>query len=321
MQLRFDRPFEATRVVLRRITAHDQHHVGILHVDPAVGHCTASECGPQTGDRRTVSNPGLRFEIAEPHAAHGFYGKKVQLIGISAAADPTDCFQTIDGVAVLIFLDERGVACFLGPARNLIDGLIPRDVVPAIRTGTSHLWLQQATIVDDFLLERSAFGTQCAPIDRSIRIAFHMDDLRDRVLRFIAKGVNDHATAYRTVWTDTARLGGTLNLQPLCLCIDRSEVESEDTNTRASDQSGLNEGSSGDIHNTYLRQTDFRVTIFQRGSVEGGGVTGVRLGPSTIKVNLFLPRIYAAEINHKPIKLSSIFVYPCSRAQRSSGAA
>src|ERR1043165_7795584 len=121
MQLRFNRPLEATRVVLSRIATHDQHHVRILDVDPAVGHRAASECGPQTGDRRTVSNPGLRFEVADPHAAHGLYGYKVQFISVSAAADPTDCFQTIDGVAVLIFLDERGVARLLGPASDFID--------------------------------------------------------------------------------------------------------------------------------------------------------------------------------------------------------
>src|SRR4029078_11075560 len=84
MQLRFNRPLEATRVVLSRIATHDQHHVRILDVDPAVGHRAASECGPQTGDRRTVSNPGLRFEVADPEAAHGLYGEKNQLIRVSA---------------------------------------------------------------------------------------------------------------------------------------------------------------------------------------------------------------------------------------------
>src|SRR5687768_3351840 len=200
MQLRFNRPLEATRVVLSRIATHDQHHVGILDVDPAVGHRAASEGGPQTGDRRTVSNPGLRFEIAEPHAAHGFYGEKIQLICVSAAADPTDCFQTIDGIAVFIFFDEGGVARLLGPASNLVDCLVPRDVFPMIGAGTSHLWCRQATRVNDFLLKRRTFRTQCAAIDRMIGISFDVDDLRYRVLRFVAQRVNDYATAYRAVW-------------------------------------------------------------------------------------------------------------------------
>jgi hypothetical protein len=64
-------------VVLGWIAAHNQHHVGVLDVDPAVGHRAASEGGPQTGDRRTVSNPGLRFEIADPQAAHGLDGEEI----------------------------------------------------------------------------------------------------------------------------------------------------------------------------------------------------------------------------------------------------
>jgi hypothetical protein len=35
-------------MVFRRIAAHDQQHVGILHVDPAVGHRPASESWSQT---------------------------------------------------------------------------------------------------------------------------------------------------------------------------------------------------------------------------------------------------------------------------------
>ena len=42
------RPLESARMVLGWITAHDQHHVGILHVDPAIGHGPAPESWSQT---------------------------------------------------------------------------------------------------------------------------------------------------------------------------------------------------------------------------------------------------------------------------------
>ncbi len=71
MDLGFNRPLEAARMVFGWIPAHDQHHVGVLDVDPAIGHCAASECGPQTGDRWAVSNPSLVFQVADPQAAHG----------------------------------------------------------------------------------------------------------------------------------------------------------------------------------------------------------------------------------------------------------
>src|SRR5436190_6395887 len=120
MKLCFDRPLEATWVVLSRIATHNQHHVGVLDVDPAVGHRAASEGGPQTGDRRTVSNPGLRFEIADPKAAHCLDGKKIQFVSVSASADPANRFQTIDGKAVLVLIDERGIARLLRPTRDFL---------------------------------------------------------------------------------------------------------------------------------------------------------------------------------------------------------
>ncbi len=46
--LGLDRPLETARMVLGRISAHDQHHVGVLDVDPAVGHCPAPESWSQT---------------------------------------------------------------------------------------------------------------------------------------------------------------------------------------------------------------------------------------------------------------------------------
>jgi hypothetical protein len=35
-------------MVLGWIAAHDQHHVGVLDVDPAIGHCAAPERWSQT---------------------------------------------------------------------------------------------------------------------------------------------------------------------------------------------------------------------------------------------------------------------------------
>ena len=46
--LRLDRPLETARVILSRISTHDQHHVGVLDVDPAVGHRPAPESWSQT---------------------------------------------------------------------------------------------------------------------------------------------------------------------------------------------------------------------------------------------------------------------------------
>ena len=46
--LRLNRPLESARMVLRRIAAHDQHHVGILDIGVAIGHGPASKRWSQT---------------------------------------------------------------------------------------------------------------------------------------------------------------------------------------------------------------------------------------------------------------------------------
>ncbi len=147
LALGFDRPFESAGMVFGRIAAHDQHHVGVLDVDPAIGHRTASERGPQTGDRGAVSNPGLVFQVADPQAAHGFDDQVVEFVGVGAAAVPGDAFAAIDGAALRIRGDERLVARLLdmrarfrrwpGPRRCLPNDRSPGGA-PAASAGGGH---------------------------------------------------------------------------------------------------------------------------------------------------------------------------------------
>src|SRR5688500_12384861 len=126
-------------MVLSRITTHDQHHVRVLDVDPSIGHCAASECGPQTGDRRTVSNPGLRFEIADAQAAHGLYGEKIQLIRIRTPTDPAHRFKAIDRITILVLFDKRFIPSLLYPPGDVADCVVPTDISPLSRTWAPHL--------------------------------------------------------------------------------------------------------------------------------------------------------------------------------------
>ena len=226
-QLCFDGPFEATRVVLGRITTHDQHHVGVLDVDPAVGHCAASEGGPQTGDRRTVSNSGLRFEIADPEAAHCLDREIIQFVGVGTTAGPTNAFAPVYRKAFLVFLHKRFIARFLYPASDFIKRIVPGNIFPVIGTGPTHLRFQQAAVVVNFLLERSAFWTKSAAIDRMIGITFNVDNLWSDVLGPVTNRVNDDAATDGTIWTRAARFRRAVDLQTLCLRVNRSEIETE----------------------------------------------------------------------------------------------
>src|SRR6202047_2927779 len=182
----FDRPLEAAGVVLGGIAAHDQHHVGVLDVDPTIGHCAASEGGPQTGDRWAVSNAGLVFQVADPQAAHTFYDQIIKFVGVGAAAGEGNAFAAIDGVAGSVVLDKCVVARLLHLLRNLAIGLVPRNVFPVGGSGTPHLRLQQAAFVKNVLLERRSLGAERAAIDGVVGIAFDVHDLGDRVLGLIA---------------------------------------------------------------------------------------------------------------------------------------
>src|SRR5271166_2913921 len=158
MNLGFNRPLESTWMVFGWVASHDQHHVGILDVDPAVRHCAASKGGPQTGDRWAVSNPGLVFQVADPQAAHTFDGAIIKLVGIGATAGEGHAFTAVDGVTVGVGFDERVVAGLFDLLRDLSVSLIPGDVFPIGGAGTTDLRFQQAALVENVLLERRAFG-------------------------------------------------------------------------------------------------------------------------------------------------------------------
>src|SRR5947207_3322652 len=140
-------------MVLRGVPTHDQHHVGVLDVDITIGHRSASECGPQTGDRGAVSNTGLGFYITDPQAAHGLAYEVIEFVGIGAATDPGDAFAAVHGTPDGIPLDERFVAGLFHPVADLGYGLVPRDVFPVIGARPAHLRLKEPPWVKDVLFQ------------------------------------------------------------------------------------------------------------------------------------------------------------------------
>ena len=96
-----------------------------------------------------------------------------------------------------------------------------------IRARTPHLRLQQPPVVDDVLLQGTAFGTQRAAIDGMVRIAFHMHHGGRYILGPVADGVDDDAATHRAVRTSGTGLGGAGNLQFTGLRVGRRKVESK----------------------------------------------------------------------------------------------
>ena len=108
---------------------------------------------------------------------------------------------------------------------DLIDGRVPGDIFPLVGTGAPHLRVSQSTVIQDFLLQGSAFGTQGATIDRMIGVAFHVHHLRSHVLGFITKRVDDHAATHRAIRTRRAGFSGAGDLKFFCLCQNRASIK------------------------------------------------------------------------------------------------
>jgi hypothetical protein len=174
-----------------------------------------------------VSNTGLRLEVADPHAAHRFDCEKVQFVGIGATARPAYTFTSVDQATLIVFLDEGFIAGLLYQLRDLIDRIVPGDILPMVGAWPAHLRFRQSPIVEYVLLEGRAFGTERAAIDRVIGIAFDVDYLRGDVLGLVAESVNDYAATDRAVWAGTPRLSRSGDSKPLCLRVGRREVETE----------------------------------------------------------------------------------------------
>jgi hypothetical protein len=73
--LSFDYPLKTARMGFGGIAAHDQNQVGVLDVDPVVGHRATAVCGGQTGHRRAVSDPGLIIEGQNAQRTDHFVGQ------------------------------------------------------------------------------------------------------------------------------------------------------------------------------------------------------------------------------------------------------
>ena len=72
-----------------------------------------------------MSNTSLVFQAHHPQTAHCLHDQVIELVGIGAATREGYRLQPVHGLAVGVGLNKRLVTGLLGPARDLIDRLIP----------------------------------------------------------------------------------------------------------------------------------------------------------------------------------------------------
>ena len=82
-------------------------------------------------------------------------------------------------IALVITLDEGGVACLLDPLGDAVHGPVQRTSPPSESLyGRAIEHLRLTVRVVDKLEGIRALGTECALVDRAARITLDVDDLR-----------------------------------------------------------------------------------------------------------------------------------------------
>src|ERR1035438_7361512 len=83
-----------------------------------------------------------------------------------------------------------------------------------------------------------------------VRIALDVNDLRNGVLRLIAKRIDDHPATYGTIRTRAAGFAGSRNLKILGLRVDRGEIEPQRRKACSANDGALEESPAGEFHET-----------------------------------------------------------------------
>ena len=108
--LGFDHPLETYRVRFSRVTAHDQHHVGVLDVDPIVGHGAPAQRRRKCRYRRGVTQPCLAVDAQHAQRTGKTLIQKTGFITGSRRAQHARGQPAVNGHAVSILLNEVGIA-------------------------------------------------------------------------------------------------------------------------------------------------------------------------------------------------------------------
>ena len=147
--LSLDHPLETAGVGLGRIAAHDQDQIGVLDINPMVGHRTTPERRSQTGHRGGVSNARLGIEGNDAESAQNLMGEIARLVVDRGTGQEAGGVPAVDGDALAVGGLEVGVPVGLHMLGDTGEGLVPGDNLPLLGAGLAHFGHQEAVLAVD----------------------------------------------------------------------------------------------------------------------------------------------------------------------------
>ena len=266
-----------------------------------------------------MSNPSLVFDIADPHAPHTLDDEIVHFVCVGTAAYEGNSFAAVHRVPPRVFGYKRLITLFLEPSADLIDRVVPGNVLPIRSTGSANLRLGEASRAYDFLLERSALRAQCAAIDGMIRIPLYMDNLWSHVLGFVAPSVDDDATSHSAVRARGSSFRCAGDFERPQLRISWRQVKTEDRRRHTAQGRNFEEVSSRCIHESNPTFRQVSTASLQNPSITKRPPTGsihglyTRLRPHESKQLRPSERLYSSTIvagNTTFVLWTESIVYP-----------
>ena len=192
-----------------------------------VGHGTAAERRGQAGHRGAMADARLVIDGDDAQLAHDLQDRVLLLGVLLRAAQTGNGLGAVDHHAVLL-VDEGFVAGLLHMLGDLVNRVVPGDVLPVGFAGPAHLGAVHAVGVqldfprigvhDAMQLEHGGtLRAQAALVDRAVGVAFDIDQLP------VAHRA-DHAATAGTV---TADIGGFLGVRQFPVGIGSAFIQAE----------------------------------------------------------------------------------------------
>jgi hypothetical protein len=161
-----------------------------------------------------VAQAGLAVEAHHAQRAAEAEVQDAGFVGGGRRGQHAGAEPAVDALALVVLLDEVGVAIVLEQARDAFVGFVPADALPLVAAGFTHLGVLQALVRMDVVQRPCTLGAQRAAADGVVGVALDVEDPGLGVLGAVAQAVHQHAAAHRAVG---AVVAGFLGAQQLVL--------------------------------------------------------------------------------------------------------